>query len=82
MTGEQISKDVLEHAPESKLTARITGLLFSEDRNKRVVILERSGNQESYGEGERIAGIKAEIVLILQDKLILNENGYYTRMLF
>ncbi|WP_454877602.1 type II secretion system protein N [Serratia inhibens] len=73
--------DVINNAPETRLAGKITGLLFSDNQKHSMVIIERAGKQASYGMGDRIADSNLVILRILQDKILLDENGYYASMI-
>lgn len=76
-----ITDEIIKYAPESQLTGKITGLLLSSNENKSLVIIERSGKQTGYGMGDRIVDSNVVILRILQNKIVLNENGYYASMI-
>lgn len=80
--AQEISEYVINNAPKTLLIGSITGLLLSGNDKKNLVIIERSGKQNSYSVGERIAGSNVVILRILEDKILLNENGYYALMFF
>lgn len=78
---QDITDEIINSAPESRLVGKITGLLLSSNENKSLVIIERSGKQNGYGIGDRIADSNVVILRILQNKILLNENGYYASMI-
>ncbi|MEE4409825.1 MULTISPECIES: type II secretion system protein N [unclassified Serratia (in: enterobacteria)] len=82
ISSQGLNDDVINNAPETRLAGRITGLLLSDDHKHSLVIIERAGKQASYGMGDRIAGSNLVILRILQDKILLDENGYYASMIF
>ncbi len=73
----EISTELIDNVPESRSAGKITGLLFSDNAKKSMVIVEHAGKQTGYGVGERIAGSNAVILRILKNKILLDENGYY-----
>ncbi|MGB8667480.1 MAG: type II secretion system protein N, partial [Serratia inhibens] len=80
ISSQEINDDVINNAPETRLAGRITGLLLSDNHKRSLVIIERAGKQASYGMGDRIADSNVVILRILQDKILLDENGYYASM--
>lgn len=76
-----INDDVINNAPETRLAGKITGLLLSDNHKYSLVVIERAGKQASYGMGDRIADSNVVILRILQDKILLDENGYYASMI-
>ncbi|MNI91359.1 hypothetical protein D3C73_1490050 [compost metagenome] len=56
------------------------GLLCDKDDHAGMVIIERSGRQQSYVSGEKINDTYP-IVKILADRIIINENGFYAALM-
>ncbi|VEI17127.1 Cholera toxin secretion protein epsC [Serratia plymuthica] len=81
VSSQGINDDVINNAPETRLAGKITGLLFSDNHKHSLVIIERSGKQASYGMDDRIANSNVVVLRILQDKILLDENGYYALMI-
>ncbi|MBL3525159.1 general secretion pathway protein GspC [Serratia plymuthica] len=81
ISSQGISDDVINNAPETRLAGKVTGLLFSDNPKHSLAIIERSGKQASYGMGDRIANSNVVVLRILQDKILLDENGYYALMI-
>ncbi len=77
-----IGAELLANAPEAAALGKITGLLFSDNAEKSLVIVEYGGKQTGYGVGDRLVGSNAVIVRILKNKILLDENGYYAALTF
>lgn len=77
-----IGAELLANAPEAAARGKITGLLFSDNAKKSLVIIEHAGKQTGYGIGDRLAGSNAVIVRILKNKILLDESGYYATLTF
>ncbi|EPH7221580.1 TPA: type II secretion system protein N [Serratia marcescens] len=77
-----IGAELLANAPEAAALGKITGLLFSDNAEKSLVIVEHGGKQTGYGVGDRLVGSNAVIVRILKNKILLDENGYYAALTF
>lgn len=78
--GAEIDDALLLDVPRAKLTATLVGILMSSNPAKHMVIIESAGQQTSYGLNDRIAG-KFTILRILQDRIVINENGFYAALI-
>ncbi len=77
-----ITPELMAKVPDSALVGKISGLLYSDNAQKSLVIIESAGKQAAYGVGDRLSENNAIILRILQDKILLNEKGYYTTLKF
>lgn len=72
---------LLFHAPRSKLTARIVGVLSSNMHEKSIAIIEQNKRQNSYTQGEKLLDNNAVVIRIFEDRIIINHQGYYEALL-
>nr|WP_283777649.1 type II secretion system protein GspC [Sansalvadorimonas sp. 2012CJ34-2] len=61
--------------PRSRLPAKVTGLLAFPDSETALAIIETRGRQRSYRIGDTVDGIRAKIVSIYPDRVIVEEKG-------
>lgn len=63
------------NAPKTSLNIRLLGVSASNVPARSAAIIERSGQQEVYVVGEKLAGTEVEITEIYADRVILDNNG-------
>ncbi|NTS75834.1 type II secretion system protein GspC [Catenovulum sp. SM1970] len=62
-------------APITRLNLKLSGVVASNDPKLAAVIIEKSGQQETYGIEEKIKGTSAVIKEIFSDRVILEQRG-------
>ncbi len=65
----------VKEAPKTRLNLTLTGLVASNVPGKGAAIIEHKGNQDTYGEGDKISGTSAVVRQILEDRVILINSG-------
>ncbi|WP_431223431.1 type II secretion system protein N [Serratia sp. L9] len=77
--GTIADDSLLLAAPRAKVRDNLVGVLMSSNPEKNMAIIESAGKQASYGLNDRIAG-KFTILKIFQDRVVINENGFYATL--
>lgn len=67
-------------APRARLNERLVGILTSSNPDKNIAIVDGGGKQSSYGLSDKIAG-KFAILRIFDDRVVINEDGFYATLL-
>lgn len=65
----------VQEAPETRLNLTLSGVVASSEPENAAAIIEKSGQQETYGIGEQIKGTRAQLVQVHADRVILKQSG-------
>ncbi|WP_298440632.1 type II secretion system protein GspC [uncultured Ferrimonas sp.] len=77
-----VERDLINDAPKTTLRILLTGLVASSQEDRGIAIIESSGNQETYGIGDKIKSTNASLHEVYADRaIILNQGRYETLML-
>ncbi|MFQ6292687.1 type II secretion system protein N [Yersinia enterocolitica] len=72
---------LLRNAPISTIDVTLRGILTSSDREKSIAIMEKNQIQNSYGNEDLLPDLKARIVRIFADRVIIDNQGNYEAVL-
>jgi len=65
----------VKDAPETRLNLILTGVVTSSKKEKGAAIIENTGKQETYGIGEKIAGTRATLAQVMNDRVLIKQSG-------
>jgi general secretion pathway protein C len=78
----QQQKQVVNDAPETRLSINLTGIVaVSNDDKAGVAIIESQGRQNTYLVDDAVQGTRAKIAQILPDRVILSVNGRFETLM-
>lgn len=62
-------------APRTRLNLTLVGLVASSEPNRGLAVIDNRGTQKTYGIGEAIEGTRVILRQVLNDRVILRNNG-------
>ncbi|AMG30720.1 type II secretion system protein GspC [Grimontia hollisae] len=62
-------------APRTRLNLTLVGLVASSDPQRGLAVIDNRGSQKTYGIGEAIEGTRVTLRQVLNDRVILRNNG-------
>ncbi|WP_341824877.1 type II secretion system protein GspC [Vibrio viridaestus] len=68
-------KQLNTNAPKTKLSLKLVGLVYAADRSSSLAIISNQGTQQTYGIDEPLDGSKAKLIAVLEDRVIINNQG-------
>jgi general secretion pathway protein C len=78
----QQQKQVVNDAPETRLSINLTGIVaVSNDDKAGIAVIESQGQQNTYLVDEAVQGTRAKIAQILPDRVILSVNGRFETLM-
>jgi general secretion pathway protein C len=75
--AQKVNEQVLavQEAPETRLNLTLTGVVTSSNKDGGAAIIENAGTQETYGIGDKIAGTRATLTQVLNDRVLIKQSG-------
>jgi general secretion pathway protein C len=77
----EVKKVEVEDAPPTRLKLTLTGVAASNDDSVAAAIIESSGQQETYGVGEKIKGTRATLRKVMPDRVIIEQSGKHETLM-
>jgi len=68
-------------APKTNLSIQLTGVVASTVAEQSLAIIESSGQQETYGLGDKIKGTSASLKEVYADRIIITNGGRYETLM-
>ncbi|MBE8167394.1 MAG: type II secretion system protein GspC [Shewanella sp.] len=73
----EILPDLITDAPKSSLSIQLTGVVASTTKLQGLAIIDSSGQQATYGIGDKIKGTSASLKEVYADRIIITNTGRY-----
>ncbi|WP_351000404.1 type II secretion system protein GspC [Shewanella sp. TB7-MNA-CIBAN-0143] len=68
-------------APKTNLSIQLTGVVASTEEAQGLAVIESSGQQETYGLGDKIKGTSASLKEVYADRIIISNGGRYETLM-
>jgi general secretion pathway protein C len=68
-------------APKTNLSIQLTGVVASTEEAQGLAVIESSGQQDTYGLGDKINGTSASLKEVYADRIIISNGGRYETLM-